>query len=90
MIIPKSVIIASSEVVRSFTSKEIYKNFVCEDSKASRGLRTDGGSGNKKINATIIGKFKINDFAGKQFGEIEIVAFETTVATGRSRGRRGF
>ena len=76
--------------VRPFTSKEIYKNFVCEDSKASRGLRTDGGSGNKKINATIIGKFKINEFAGKQFGEIEIVAFETTVATGRSRGRRGF
>lgn len=76
--------------VRPFTSKEIYKDFVCEDSKATRGLRTDGGAGNKKINATIIGKFKINEFNGKQFPEIEIVAFDTTISSGRGRARRGF
>lgn len=75
--------------VRPFTSQEIYKDFVCEDTKASRSIKTDGGAGNKKIEATIIGHFTINEFAGKQFPQIEIVAFETNPVTGRSR-RRGF
>lgn len=75
--------------VRPFTSQEIYKDFVCEDTKASRGIKTDGGTGNKKIEATIIGHFTINEFAGKQFPQIEIVAFETNPVAGRSR-RRGF
>lgn len=75
--------------VRPFTSQEIYKDFVCEDTKASRGIKMDGGLGNKKIEATIIGHFTINEFAGKQFPQIEIVAFETNPITGRSR-RRGF
>lgn len=75
--------------VRPFTSQEIYKDFVCEDAKASRSIKTDGGAGNKKIEATIIGHFTINEFAGKQFPQIEIVAFETNPVTGRSR-RRGF
>ena len=34
-------------------------------------------------------KFKINEFAGKQFAQVEIVEFETKIATNRSR-RRNF
>ena len=77
------------DFVRPFTSQDKYKEFVCEDTKASRGINTDGGTGNKKIEATIIGRFKINEFMGKQFPQIEIVEFDTKPVTGRSR-RRGF
>ena len=77
------------DFIRPFTSQDKYKEFVCEDTKASRGINTAGGSGNKKIEATIIGRFKINEFMGKQFPQIEIVEFDTKPVTGRSR-RRGF
>lgn len=76
--------------VKPFTSAEIYKDFVCEDVRSGRGLRTEGGAGNKKIDATIIGKFKINEFNGKQFPQVEIVAFETGISSNRSRRTRGF
>ena len=76
--------------VRAFTGQEVYKDFVCEEVKSGRGLNTSGSAGNKKINATIIGKFTINEFAGKQFPQIEIVEFETTVASGGRRRTRGF
>ena len=75
--------------VRPFTGQDVYKEFICEDAK-SRGLRTEGGAGNKKITATIIGKFKINEFNGKQYPQVEIVAFDTQVVAGRSRRQRGF
>lgn len=75
--------------VRSFTGMDMYKKFCCEDVKTGRGLGTSS-VGNKKINATIIGKFKVNEFAGKQYPQIEIVEFETTPIVGRSGRRRGF
>ena len=73
--------------IRPFTGEEKYKEFVCESK--TRGIqRGDNGAGNKKLEVTIIGKFKINHFAGKDYPQVEIVEFETTIATGRKR--RGF
>ena len=76
--------------VRPFTSKDVYKDFICEETKQTRGINTSGSAGNKKITATIIGKFKVNEFNGKQFPEVEIVAFDTNVSASRGRSRRGF
>ena len=73
--------------IRPFTGEEKYKEFICEN-KTTRGISRDS-VGNKKIDVTIIGKFKINEFAGKQFAQVEIVEFETKIATNRSR-RRNF
>ena len=53
-----------------------------------RGIQRDGSAGNKKLEVTIIGKFKINEFAGKQYAQVEIVEFETKIANGKRR--RGF
>ena len=72
--------------IRPFTGEEKYKEFTCEGK--GRGIQRDGSAGNKKLEVTIIGKFKINHFAGKDYPQVEIVEFETTVATGRTR--RGF
>ena len=72
--------------IRPFTGEEKYKEFTCEGK--GRGIQRDGSAGNKKLEVTIIGKFKINHFAGKDYPQVEIVEFETTVATGRKR--RGF
>ena len=73
--------------IRPFTGEDKYKEFICEN-KTTRGISRDS-VGNKKIDVTIIGKFKINEFAGKQFAQVEIVEFETKIATNRSR-RRNF
>lgn len=75
------------DFVRPFTGEEMYKQFVCENN-STRGIGRNS-VGNKKIDVTVIGKFKVNNFAGKDFPQIEIVAFETSVATGRNR-RRNF
>ena len=72
--------------IRPFTGEEKYKEFTCEGK--GRGIQRDGSAGNKKLEVTIIGKFKINHFAGKDYPQVEIVEFETTIATGRKR--RGF
>ena len=71
--------------VRPFTGDEVYKEFICENVKR-RGISRES-VGNKKIEVTIIGKFKINEFAGKQFAQIEIVEFDTKIAT-QKRQRR--
>ena len=71
--------------IRPFTGDDKYKEFICENNK-KRGISRDS-VGNKKIEVTIIGKFKINDFAGKQFAQIEIVEFDTKIAT-QKRQRR--
>ena len=71
--------------IRPFTGDEVYKEFVCENTKR-RGISMDS-VGNKKIEVTLIGKFKINEFAGKQFAQIEIVEFDTKIAT-QKRQRR--
>ena len=54
--------------------------------KKTRGIGRNS-VGNKKIEVTIIGKFKVNEFAGKQRPQIEIVEFDSKVSTGRSRTR---
>ena len=72
--------------IRPFTGEEKYKEFTCEGK--GRGIQRDGSAGNKKLEVTIIGKFKINEFAGKQYAQVEIVEFETKVANGKRR--RGF
>ena len=71
--------------IRPFTGDEVYKEFICENAKR-RGISKDS-VGNKKIEVTLIGKFKINEFAGKQFAQVEIVEFDTKVAT-QKRQRR--
>ena len=71
--------------IRPFTGDEVYKEFICENTKR-RGISRDS-VGNKKIEVTLIGKFKINEFAGKQFAQVEIVEFDTKVAT-QKRQRR--
>lgn len=71
--------------IRPFTGDEVYKEFICENAKR-RGISRDS-VGNKKIEVTLIGKFKINEFAGKQFAQVEIVEFDTKVAT-QKRQRR--
>jgi single-stranded-DNA-specific exonuclease len=71
--------------IRPFTGDEVYKEFVCENAKR-RGISRDS-VGNKKIEVTLIGKFKINEFGGKQFAQIEIVEFDTKIAT-QKRQRR--
>ena len=72
--------------IRPFTGEEKYKEFTCEGK--GRGIQRDGSAGNKKLEVTIIGKFKINEFAGKQYAQVEIVEFETKMANGKRR--RGF
>ena len=72
--------------IRPFTGEEKYKEFTCEGK--GRGIQRDGSAGNKKLEVTIIGKFKINEFAGKQYAQVEIVEFETKIANGKRR--RGF
>ena len=71
--------------IRPFTGDEVYKEFICENAKR-RGISRDS-VGNKKIEVTLIGKFRINEFAGKQFAQVEIVEFDTKVAT-QKRQRR--
>lgn len=71
--------------IRPFTGDEVYKEFICENTKR-RGISRES-VGNKKIEVTLIGKFKINEFAGKQFAQIEIVEFDTKIAT-QKRQRR--
>ena len=71
--------------IRPFTGDEVYKEFICENAKR-RGISRDS-VGNKEIEVTLIGKFKINEFAGKQFAQVEIVEFDTKVAT-QKRQRR--
>ena len=73
--------------VRPFTGDEVYKEFICENVKR-RGISRES-VGNKKIDVVIIGKFKINHFAGKDYPQIEIVEFSTSINTG-VRKRRGF
>ena len=72
------------DFVRPFTGEELYKQFICEEK--TRGIGRNS-VGNKKIEVTIIGKFKVNEFAGKQRPQIEIVEFDSKVSTGRSRTR---
>ena len=71
--------------IRPFTGDEVYKEFICENAKR-RGISRDS-VGNKKIEVTLIGKFRINEFGGKQFAQVEIVEFDTKVAT-QKRQRR--
>ena len=71
--------------IRPFTGDEVYKEFICENAKR-RGISRDS-VGNKKIEVTLSGKFRINEFAGKQFAQVEIVEFDTKVAT-QKRQRR--
>ena len=60
------------------------QTIICEEK--TRGIGRNS-VGNKKIEVTIIGKFKVNEFAGKQRPQIEIVEFDSKVSTGRSRTR---
>ena len=71
--------------IRPFTGDDKYKEFICENNKR-RGISRES-VGNKKIDVTIIGKFKINEFAGKEFAQIEIVEFDTQIATQRRQRR---
>ena len=71
--------------IRPFTGDDKYKEFICENNKR-RGISRES-VGNKKIDVTIIGKFKINQFAGKEFAQIEIVEFDTQIATQRRQRR---
>lgn len=73
------------DFVRAFTGEDKYKEFICEEK--TRGIGRNS-VGNKKIDVTIIGKFKVNEFSDKQFPQVEIIEFETSVASGRSRARR--
>lgn len=76
--------------VRPFTSAEVYKDFVCENSKQTRGLGTDS-VGNKKIEATVIGTFEVNEFNGKSYPQVTIKEFVTRpVNTDSGRRRRKF
>ena len=75
--------------VRPFTSTDVYKDFVCESAKQTRGIGTDG-VGNKKIEATIIGTFEVNEFNGKSYPQVSIKEFVTKPvdASGARRRRR--
>ena len=76
--------------VRPFTSTDVYKDFVCENTKQTRGIGTDG-VGNKKIEATIIGTFEVNEFNGKSYPQVSIKEFVTKpVDTNGARRRRRF
>ena len=73
--------------VRPFTSAEVYKDFVCENSKQTRGLGTDS-VGNKKIEATVIGTFEVNEFNGKSYPQVSIKEFVTRPVNADSGRRR--
>lgn len=76
--------------VRPFTSTDVYKDFVCESAKQTRGIGTDG-VGNKKIEATVIGTFEVNEFNGKSYPQVSIKEFVTKpVDTNGARRRRRF
>ena len=70
--------------IRPYTGEDKYKEFVCENK--GRGMQRGGNAGNKKIEVTIIGKFQINTFAGKQYAQVEILEFSTQPTHGRKRG----
>ena len=70
--------------IRPYTGEDKYKEFVCENK--GRGIQRGGNAGNKKIEVTIIGKFQMNTFAGKQYAQVEILEFSTQPIHGRKRG----
>lgn len=72
--------------IRKFTSADLYKEIVHEVD-VTRGNRT-GESGNKKLDVTVIGRFTINEWNGKEFPQIEIVEIETEVNKENGRRRR--
>lgn len=75
--------------IRPFTSTEVYKTFVCEDSKQTRGMGSTS-VGNKKIEATIVGTFEINEFNGKKCPQISIQEFSTKSIENNGRRKRRF
>ena len=74
--------------IRPFTSTDKYKEFICDGGK-SRGLGSES-TGNKKIEATIIGTFGINKFNGKDYPQILIEEFVTKSVDNGGRRRRRF
>lgn len=74
--------------IRPFTSTDKYKEFICDGGK-SRGLGSES-TGNKKIEATIIGTFGINEFNGKDYPQILIEEFVTKSVDNGGRRRRRF
>ena len=74
--------------IRPFTSADKYKEFICDGGK-SRGLGSES-TGNKKIEATIIGTFGINSFNGKDYPQILIEEFVTKSVDNGGRRRRRF
>ena len=72
--------------IRKFTSADLYKEIIHE-ATITRGNRS-GESGNKKLDITIIGRFTINEWNGKEYPQIEIVEIETEISKDNKRRRR--
>ena len=72
--------------IRKFTSADLYKQIIHE-ADVTRGNRS-GESGNKKLDVTIIGRFTINEWNGKEYPQIEIVEIETEISKDNKRRRR--
>jgi hypothetical protein len=64
----------------------LYKEIIHE-ATITRGNRS-GESGNKKLDITIIGRFTINEWNGKEYPQIEIVEIETEISKDNKRRRR--
>lgn len=62
--------------IKRFASEELYNKII---HRSSRGL----AGGTKKLKLTVIGKFTINNFNGKQYPQVEIVDILSEVQTNK-------
>lgn len=74
------------QFIKKFATDEWYKELIQENGGGR--ISRDGSAGNKKLEITLLGKFTINEYEGRQYPQVEIVEIESKVATeGRRRKR---
>lgn len=74
------------QFIKKFATDEWYKELI-QDNSAGR-ISRESGAGNKKLEITLLGKFTINEWEGRQYPQVEIVEIESKIATeGRRRKR---
>ena len=72
--------------VKKFANDEWYNSLIHATSR--KGISRSGDAGNKKLEITVLGKFIINEYEGRQYTQVEIVEIESKVATETRRRKR--
>jgi single-stranded-DNA-specific exonuclease len=72
--------------VKKFASEEWYNELIHESK--GRGVSRSGEAGNKKLELTILGRFTINTWEGKEYTQVEIIEAESRLAQEARRRKR--